>query len=418
MPEVGRVKKKEESASFDPFKYLPSNKYSTIDIFKKFESLKSWKLLDKQIDKFFEEKFLPSLEEFDIIVTIDRKATTILKVKRKKYPKLYSIDILKSSYIGEKEKYHKKRVAIFDDSIKSGRHSIDTVLAVADDASYMKIFCIACLKDGEKNVKREVKKVRPDVEIEIEKQIAYEDEEKFQAEFGKAICAYMLHLQIPSDKDHFYVECGIRWKKETGTKKRISYLDFIELFRKMDVEPFIVDSDEWNYDRIKISSHFEKLDKVEDIHPIFSFRRGIKFKMRIFLRLDENIVFLVPISMDLIIMKSLKQKIRLLMLKEKCDMDVKLCGHKERKTVDSELERYICEECIHLNLKLRFLEYFLHQFDDVLSEKEFMISLLSTRWDKVEGNYPIEIHKLVTKMVNGLDNIYSEIKPDHDPALI
>lgn len=414
MPKISKNIKKEELKSIDPFAYLPSNKYATTNIFKEFESLKSWKWLDSQIDEFFEKKFLPSLDKFDLIVTIDRKATTILKIKRRKYTELEKIDILKSSYVGDREKYEGKRVAIFDDSIRTGKHSIDTVRVVSRFATSFKVFCIACLETGKNNVRKSLEKIPPD--FGIEQQILYRDEKEFNDEFGKAICSYMLHLQVPSDKDHFYVECLIE-KKKLHEGKRIKSMDFIELLHKMGTRPFIVDNDEWNDDRLKISSHFENLSEVENIQANLDFRKGITFKMRLFLRLDENTLFLVPIPMDLILSKSWKHRIGL-PTKGKCNLEVRLCDYEEKETIDHSLKKHRCEECLHLNLKLRFLEYFLNQFDKVLFEKEFDIYISNTRWDKVEGNYPVKIHEIVDEMVKDLTNINSEIEPNHDPALI
>lgn len=407
--------REKEPKLIDPFAYLPSNRYATTNIFKEFESLESWKWLDNQIDEFFEKKFLPSLDKFDLIVTIDRKATTILKIKRKKYAELEEIDILKSSYVGDKKRYRGRRVAIFDDSIRTGKHSIDTIQIVSQSAASFRIFCIACLETGKENVKKSLRNVPAD--FGIEQQILYRKEKKFNDEFGKAICSYMLHLQVPSDKDHFYVECLIEKKEGFPEKMKVRSRDFIELLHKMGTVPFIVDTDEWNDDRLKISSHFENLDDIENIQSHLKFRRGITFKMRIFLRLDESILFLVPIPMDLIVWKSWKQRLGF-SIRKKCSLNVRLCDYEEEETIDHDLKRHMCEECLHLNLKLGFLRYFLCKFDEVLSGKEFGMSISRTRWDKVEGNYPIKIHELVDAMVKDLDNISSKIEPNHDPALI
>jgi hypothetical protein len=416
MSNSTRGHKKGRSKFDSHLAYLPTDTYSTNNIFSEFETLKYWAWLDNHVNEFFETKFLPSLDKFDLIVTIDRKATTILKTKREKYPQLKEVKILKSSYVGKREEYEGKRVAIFDDSIRTGKHSIDVIRVISKYAASFRIFCIACLESGKHNVKRSLGETSSD--FEIEEQIIYEDENKFNNEFGKAICAYMLHLQIPSDKDHFYVECVLEERKEPSRANGSRSMDFIEILREMGTEPFIINDDMWNENRLKISSHFQNLVEVENIQPRLKFKKGMTFKMRIFLRLDESKLFFVPIPMDLIILRSWREKIRL-PTEENCNLEVRLCDCSEKNAIDLDLYKHKCEECVHLNLKLRFLKYFLSQLDEILSRKTFRILITRTRWDKVEGNYPtVRIHDIMNDMVKGMINIESRIEPDSNPALI
>ena len=379
-------------------------------IFDYFDSRKNWQIIDTRINELIEKEILPMLNKIDILVTVDLTGTTVMREKMNEYEELARPrkKILKSSYVHHYN-YQGEKVAIFDDGICTGTHTIDVLKSIqkANVENILSFYYIAATEGGKLHlqdfVMKEWKKSIP-----VFSMATYKSAEGFNNIYGRQICSYMAHTLMPVDKDHFHVDCAVNGAK--------SAFDFWVISRNLSQRSFIVNTDLWDKNKLKMSIEFPEFS-IERGYPCqhIKIKKKMLFKMRLFVNLYRNLLYLVPIVMDY---EATPPSIPCELDNPMCLLKNKIKEENDKKTKDDlRMKKIVCLECGHMHSKLRFLRFFAEQFAPRLKEMDIQLTVIDAGWDKIESNYKIpfqdEVNNQIEEVTGGKTIMIDKTQRDH-----
>ncbi|MBU7037065.1 MAG: phosphoribosyltransferase [Theionarchaea archaeon] len=373
--------------------------------------------LNRTINKLIEEQIIPILDKIDVLVTVDLTGTTIMREKMNEYKELAQpeIKIMKSSYVLDYD-YSGKKVAIFDDGIRTAQHTIDVLKTIqkTNIRNIRAFYYIAGTDNGIRKLedfteKMSRKRKWAKHSILIHPETTYKNQEEFNTIYGRQICSHMGRTFMPVDKDHFYVECIVEGAK--------SIFDFWEIAKSLSDSSFIVNTDAWNRNMLKISveyphTHVERQPPC----PYIRLKDRMLFKMRMFVNLDKNLLYLVPVVMDFGAALSRKPEgmnDRMCLLRNRRDFDksrwkflrnFRLFTKKisDRKMVEE--KEITCQECGHMDAKFEFLKLFIDEFVPELEKSNIQLKVVDAGWDKIESKYDVPLRERVNNEIKKTAN--------------
>lgn len=359
----------------------------------------SYKEINMAIKKLMSKKIVPVLNDVDILVTVDFTGSIVLKEKKHEYPELSKREdiILKSSYVRDYD-FKKKKVAIFDDGICTGSHTKQLLqkLLTKEVKLIHAFYYIGGTNSGICNLEKEFSSWQKKPLVYAEKN--YESETEFQNKYGRLICSFMANVFMPADKDHFFLEC-----RQIGAK---SVLDFLNLCKSFSKYTFIVPSRFQDKNKLKISTQLSitNLNEIKQC-PYIKLKDQMTFKMRLFVDLTREQLFLVPVIMDFEgrafpPRESFEKENVECLLQHHDDERV----HEIKSDGKLSMREITCLECSHMHLKLEFLEFFLMRFKPFLQEAGIKLEIRDTMWDKIESLYFMNLRGIVERRLNRVIN--------------